>query len=384
MNFEHTYPSMMMQQPQRIMPANQKNAGMSAADKARDYLQKGKFKEAADKFEAWVKKYPMDKNAWLDYGACLYHLARLEPALAATRRALEIDKDFSLASNNIGLYYQMKNDSKKAIEWYAKAANAGYKDANFNLALSMLRDLMDDLTFDEKWDSAWDMYTWRFKKTTPVPLPGTPPYMTRGWDGVSPVMLMTEQGVGDTIMFSRYVDKCPAGSIFAIPEALNEIFGHKYKCINDTTLAGSVTQWIPLADLCLHFKEIPPGAPITNYGGNKIGVCWEGNKEHANDHNRSYPGLKKEMLSLENAVSLQFGHNPNLKRWQDTMDLMKQCKTIITVDTSVAHLAGYLGIRTLVLMPRFDWDFRWGTGKTNHWYPSITAYSTWEELIADL
>lgn len=370
---------------QKFKQQEQKSRG-NKAEIAREYLQKGKYKEAAHKFQTWLNKYPMDKNSWLDYGACLYHMARLEDALAATKKSMELDPDFSLAFNNIGLYYQMKNDGKGAVEWYGRAARSGFHDANFNLALSMLRELMDNLDYGKAWDEAWDMYDWRFKKAHPVPLPQVPPGIELGWDGVSPVMALTEQGVGDTIMFARYVKLLPAGSIMAIPEALNPIFKEEYESIghhviNDTQEAvGKVTQWVPMAELAKKFKTIPAGTALTNYGGDRIGVCWEGNKDHANDHNRSFPQLKKELLGLENAISLQFGHNPSINNWEDTLNLMKQCKTIITVDTSVAHLAGHLGIRTLVLMPKFDWDFRWGTGKTNHWYPSITAYSTCEEL----
>lgn len=356
---------------------------MNAAEKGRDYLKKGKFREAMVKFQAWTKKYPDDYTAWLDLGACLYHVGNLEQALLATRKSLELKPEWSLAINNIGLYYQMRNDGKTASSWYSKAAEKGYVDANFNLALMRLRGLMDNLSFEQEWDECWDLYDWRFKKQSPVPLPKVPDKM-KFWDGKSPVMALTEQGVGDTIMFSRYVDLLPEGSIFAVPAELACIFeGKGYKMVHDTLEHGDVVQWCPMAELAKRFKCIPAGPQIRE-GGTKVGVCWQGNKEHGNDKNRSYPELKNEMLALPNAISLQFGHNTNIKNWQDTLDLLKDCHTVVTVDTSLAHLAGYLGIRCLVIMPRFDWDFRWGTGKTNHWYPSITAYSSWKELLADL
>lgn len=357
----------------------------SAVTKARDYLKKKKYKEAVEKFRGWLRKYPQDKAAWLDLGASLYYLTYLEPALDATKKALALDNNYALALNNVGLYHQMRNDSQKSIEWYSKAGNAGYTDAYFNLALAMLRVLMDEYPnhTEKDWDAAWEMYGWRFKKSNPVPIANVPDEL-KLWNGETDggVLALTEQGIGDTIMFSRYVSKLPAGSIYAIPEDLNALFAGWEYC-NDTTDYRGCKYWIPAAAVPMYVKEIPPVVWKDKASGDKIGVCWQGNKDHANDHNRSYPELRKEMLALAD-FNLQFGDNKELKTWDDTLALLRQCKTVITIDSSLAHLAASMGIRTMVLMPKFDWDFRWGTGKTNPWYPTVEAYSTWEELKKNL
>ena len=83
--------------------------------------------------------------------------------------------------------------------------------------------------------------------------------------------------------------------------------------------------------------------------------------------------LEDDRITIENLDNIRhFG--PELKDFSDTAALCKLMDIIVSVDTSVAHLAGTLGIPTYVLLP-YKPDFRWMLNrKDSPWYPSMTLY----------
>lgn len=105
----------------------------------------------------------------------------------------------------------------------------------------------------------------------------------------------------------------------------------------------------------------------------RIGVCWKGNKEHANDANRSLdPRSARRLRRL--GMSLLPEHT-GAWDFQDTADIIAGLDLVITVDTSVAHLAASLGKPTWILLPFVETDWRWMKGRTDSpWYPSATLY----------
>jgi tetratricopeptide (TPR) repeat protein len=355
----------------------------NAADMARHYMQHNKLTHARTKFESWLRKYPEDRDAYLDYGATLYSLGYPELGLAATKKAHKLDPTWGPALNNIGLYYQKYNDNAMAMQYYANAIECGYNEANFNYSLAKLSDLMDvmmlegeSFNYDYRWDEAWLAYRYRFLKNKPVEIPrvldGVKYWDPR--DSLEPVMVIAEQGVGDNIMFSRYLPMLPPGSEFAVPEDQQELFSGIPMI--DSTDKSNCKYYCPIADLPLFFKTV--GVIPKDNSGTEIGVCWKGSALHANDSSRSYPELQNEMLSI-GTVSLQFGHG-TMKSWTDTIKLVESCHTVITVDTSVAHLAARMGKRVMILQPKYDWDFRWGTGSKCVWYPGVESYKDWATL----
>jgi ADP-heptose:LPS heptosyltransferase len=174
----------------------------------------------------------------------------------------------------------------------------------------------------------------------------------------------------------------------------------------------------PLLSLPLVFKTelftIPPPQAISTHKekitewqaklGEKtkprIGIVWSGNTEHKNDHNRSltlskllrylpanveYICLQKELratdkeLLSEHSQIKYFGDN--LEDFTDTSALCELMDVVISVDTSVAHLAGTLGKPTWVLLP-YSPDWRWLLDRVDSpWYPSVKLYR--QEKIYD-
>jgi ADP-heptose:LPS heptosyltransferase len=144
---------------------------------------------------------------------------------------------------------------------------------------------------------------------------------------------------------------------------------------------------------------------LAAHGTPRIALVWAGNVAHANDRNRSLPlAALAPLLASEGAhfVSLQrdlragdaerlaaapvLDLGPELDDFDDTAAVLAQCDLVISVDTSVAHLAGALGRPLWVLLP-FASDWRWTAhGERSPWYPSARLYrqprqSEWESVV---
>jgi ADP-heptose:LPS heptosyltransferase len=131
----------------------------------------------------------------------------------------------------------------------------------------------------------------------------------------------------------------------------------------------------------------------------RIGIAWSGSAAHKNDRNRSIDlNLLAPLFSAEAQwISLQYGTesapHPKLHafagQWQDFADTAAAIECVdlvVTVDTSVAHLAGAMGKPTFVLLP-FNSDWRWLLQRDDSpWYPSLRLFrqnhaESWTSVI---
>ena len=140
----------------------------------------------------------------------------------------------------------------------------------------------------------------------------------------------------------------------------------------------------------------------------RIGIAWSGNKGHVNDANRSIPLAKFatlfddrcEVISLQPEVRAT--DEPALAAWpalrdvrseltsfEATAGLLATLDLVITVDTSVAHLAGGLGHPVWILLP-FAPDWRWLMHRSDSpWYPTArlwrqTEHGVWDAVFAEI
>jgi hypothetical protein len=143
-------------------------------------------------------------------------------------------------------------------------------------------------------------------------------------------------------------------------------------------------------------------------GRRAIGIAWAGAAHHLNDRRRSIPpSLLAPLLKLPDIAwfSLQQGpREPAIAdvggadnvtrlaanaRWSDTAALIDALDAVVTVDTSIAHVAGALGKSVCVMLP-FAPDWRWGlSGSTTPWYPTARlfrqpAIGDWDAVVAAL
>ena len=124
----------------------------------------------------------------------------------------------------------------------------------------------------------------------------------------------------------------------------------------------------------------------------RIGLAWRGNPQHKNDHNRSmkleewvhqlppgfeYLSLQKEVLATEEALLERFhirSFGADIQDFSDTAALCEAMDAVICVDTSSAHLAGALGVKTWVLLTHTP-DWRWLLERQDSpWYDSMRLY----------
>jgi hypothetical protein len=239
------------------------------------------------------------------------------------------------------------------------------------------------------------------------------------------ILLHSEQGLGDAIQFSRYARMVSALGARVILEAgkpLLSLF---------STLSG-VSQLVergsplpsfdfhcPLLSLPLAFKtqmdSIPSSTPYllsdpervsrwqSRLGAKykpRVGLVWRGNPTHKNDRNRSillsqlikhlpdhclYVSLQKEVRDTDKDVlgyrNDIFQYGSELNDFSDTAAVCELMDIVISVDTSVAHLAGALGKEVWILLPYVP-DWRWLLDRNDSpWYPTAKLYR--QEVIGD-
>jgi hypothetical protein len=233
-------------------------------------------------------------------------------------------------------------------------------------------------------------------------------------------LIYGEQGLGDFIQFCRYVKPVSdlgAKVILETPQALAGLMGN-LEGVSELVIEGEELPFFdyqcPLLSLPLAFKTnldtIPNPSRYINLDNfpNKImawkaklgpkikprvGLVWSGNRRHKNDHNRSIllrdilPFLPNqfEYVSLQQEVrevdKLTLDSNPHILNFAsylhdflDTAALIDNLDLAISVDTSVAHLGGALGKKTLLLLPYVP-DWRWLLDRDDSpWYPAMKLY----------
>jgi hypothetical protein len=244
------------------------------------------------------------------------------------------------------------------------------------------------------------------------------------------MLLYGEQGFGDTIQFSRYVPlvaKRGARVVLQVQDALTELMASLVGTSEVLALGSQVPDFqlqCPVGSLPLAFETtietIPPPAllqPSQNallhwemrLGPKlrpRIGLVWSGRPTHLNDANRSIAlasllpllDLEATFVSLQKDVGIEdsaalrqrrdlvhFGEE--LKNFSDTAALISHLDLVVSVDTSVAHLAGAIGKPVWILLPHTP-DFRWLLDRTDSpWYPTARLFRqdckrTWQEVIA--
>jgi hypothetical protein len=296
---------------------------------------------------------------------------------------------------------------RQAIEW-----RADFVSAKFNLALTQLLQgsFVEGFTgFEARWDLP-DLAKTRQHFSQPQ------------WDGSDlngrTILLHAEQGIGDTIQFIRYaplVAQRGGRVVFQCPEAMTRLF-EGFPGIDRFVVRGrelpEFDLHCPLLSLPLAMKTtletIPASVPYLSADAESVsrwrkrlprdsvnvGLAWAGRAEHSNDRLRSMaltdfaplvdaPGVNFFSLQKGDAAE-QLRSTPDglaitdwteqLQDLSDTAALIDALDLVITVDTSVAHLAGALGKPVWVLLP-FAPDWRWMLDRSDSpWYPTMRLF----------
>ena len=295
-------------------------------------------------------------------------------------------------SRNLGLILddQGRHAEAEAVYRAALAADAGDPVIRLQLAFLLLRD--------GRLAEAWPFLEARLLRPGANPKPHLSFPEWQG-QGVSSLLIWHEQGLGDQIQFARYARLLSEGmqvSLMCHP-ALTRLFAQLGVTLIPTAgevdlprhdawaLSGSLPRLVGTT-----LETIPHGVFIPcTAGGTGVGLVTKGNPGHWNDANRSLPEAAARALgALPGAVSLDPA-DTGARDMRETADLINDLDLVISVDTSVAHLAGAMGKPCWLLLP-YKADWRWLRDRIDSpWYRSMRLFrqpapGDWSSVINDV
>jgi hypothetical protein len=369
------------------------------------YLERGKYVKALACFKECAREADF-KELWLNMGNVYRLLDRDREATDCYLRSASPNTPFvngeyghyPLALSNLGLLEYSAGHDDSAIEFYRAALDINHDHYNsiWNYAGALLRKYCSGEVVDL--DLAWSMYEFRFYRDGAQT--GVDKSLPR-WDGVSKgksIVVVCEQGIGDHLMWGRYV-RCLQEYFdeiwIQVDKSLHAFFSDFKICdrVSETTATVSV----PICSLARYFPPQPDAWLQDRYPKPKpsgeIIVEWAGSPTHSNDRNRSVSPHYFLELGLPNMVNIRPGAKvprgiaakPS-GSWLETVDRVLAADLVISVDTSLVHLCGSLGVECWMLQPLKETDFRWGrSGVKNIWYPSVKVIrnpGSWKQVFA--
>jgi tetratricopeptide (TPR) repeat protein len=347
-------------------------------------------------------------------GNALQTLARFEEAADVYRRASAVDPNNFDAQSNLALTLLKMGEAKQSLQQYdqilARWPSSADARANRSLALLTLGDF----------ERGWDEYEARWQSTlTPQVKVHNRPRWNRADPAGRTILLTTEQGLGDVIQFVRYAPLIVARGARVIVAAAPELkpvvatVSGVSAVVTPSDLMPAFDVYAPLASLPRIFRttlqNIPADVPYVRsdpqrvqarrqrLAGDehvKVGLVWAGTPKHLNDRARSSKLADFAPLAAVEGVtfySLQKGppaaqaeHPPagmrivslgdDLHDFGDTAALLDCLDLLISVDTSVVHLAGALARPVWTLLARGpDWRWMLDRGDTP-WYPTMRLF----------
>lgn len=384
--------------------------------------------EALASYHRALTLRPDNADALYNRGNVLRKLRRYAEALASYDRVIALRPGHADAHNNRGQALRELMRFDQALASYDRALALQPQNIMAHCNAASLRLMTGDFS------RGWAHYEWRWLKQS-VSASARRVFPQPRWLGGDEIagktiLLHSEQGLGDTIQFCRYAPLVAARGAKVILEVQQPLHALM------TSLAGVeqvIVQGSALPDFDLHcpllslplafgtqLETIPSansylGAPAqrmldwqARLGPKprpRIGLAWSGNAGHERDQERSialsallplldvdatFVGLQKDVrpgdmaLLRERSDILHFGDE--LGDFSDTAALVSQLDLVISVDTSVAHLAGALGKPAWILLTDVP-DFRWLLDRDDSpWYPTIRLFRqdatrAWDSVI---
>jgi len=353
-------------------------------------IKEGEHQAARELLEQALEFQPTDKGFWANYAYALEQTDDHEGALSSFGRYIDSIKQESSAGNIASLKYALGCMSLK----YGKLTEG------------------------------WELIEHRWHSGSQIFLPRHP--LEKMWAGQNlenkTLLVVDEQGFGDVIQFSRYITlltgRC-GNIVFQCQQQLISLF--RASNIDCTVIANNESPpkfdyYIPVMSFPRIFEttmetiphQVPymrgasqPTHPLPPAKGvMRVGIAWAGNKSHRHNEQRCINfEVLKPLLDLPkiDLYSLQLGFNcerGNLIQclsdggdFLDTATIIERLDLVLSVDTSVAHLAGAMGKKTWLMLPKPP-EWRWFIeGETSPWYPTMRLFrqdapGDWVAVIA--
>jgi hypothetical protein len=230
-----------------------------------------------------------------------------------------------------------------------------------------------------RYSEAWPFYESRrfVSKSKPPPIPEHwPEWRGEPLEGRR-LAIIGEQGLGDQIMWARFTSLVRAANgapVLCCQPPLSRLLGGAPAMDRSSFDVWCYQQSLP-GLLGVTLDNLPPPAemPVGWRGGEGIGIVASGNPGHSDDDRRSLPlELERELLELGRDLRPEA---TGARDFYDTAEIIAGLDLVITVDTSVAHLAGSMGVPTWILLRSPQPDWRWMDDRADSpWYPSARLF----------
>ncbi len=390
--------------------------------------QLGQWQSAVSAHREAVRLQPGDADFQRNLANSLRAGDRTEEAIGILHQGLRLAPQSAMLWHTLGNAWREagRPDEAEAAFRQALAVDRPLVESHWDLAFALL--------LQGKFEEGWNEYEWRWNR---------PDYPARqfeqpAWQGEAlqgrRLLVHAEQGAGDTIQFARYLPlltergarvtlECP-GPLVRLLQTLDgldqvlargDAFPHfDFQCplLSLPRLFRTGPDSIPARIPYLRPSPGGPRLPMENATGPqplRVGLAWAGNPAHENDARRSIPkvlmqtrleGAEAVFYSLQPRGASNFGKETGTADWvvdlahligdyADTAALMEQLDLVISVDTSVAHLAGALGRPVWLLLP-YAPDWRWLTRRCDSpWYPTMQIFrqpspGDWDFVLKDV
>jgi tetratricopeptide (TPR) repeat protein len=391
----------------------------------------GRKDEAIATYRQAVQVDPSFPHGWYNLGTTLKEVGRLDEAEAALMSCISAQGDYRAGHFNLANTLMELRKYDEAVIHYDRSVELdpsepeAYKNRSFaHLMMGRFHEGFED--FEWRWKTPPLDKAWRDR--------GCPQ-----WDGQlslqgKAILVHAEQGLGDTLQFCRYLlyikSLGAAQVVFEVQRPLVQMM----QAVEGADVV--VPQGLPLPQYDFHiplmslpralgttpatipapmsYLRAPVGASdrwrsILPSDSFKIGICWQGSAK-GTEVGRGIPLATFKSLGELPGVRLfslqkqggedDWRHAPEGMKvesfgpgfdadvpFADTAGVMCNLDLVVTTDTSVAHLAGGLGVPVWVALP-YSADWRWGaTGSTTPWYPSMRLFrqilrGNWDSCFA--
>jgi Tfp pilus assembly protein PilF len=393
----------------------------------------GQPERAIELLERALTRHP-GVAAWHANLCSLYRIMnRMSEALAAGQEAVRLAPESQDNLVNLSLVFTDLDERDRSIACLLRALGLNPSHADARLALAQ------NLLARGELEPGWIEYEWR--NETEAGRGQLPRITSAPWNGMripgGKILLIGDQGYGDTIQFARYIpyvaercDQVILGCSAEMAPLLSRIPGVGVCCHRWNEIPGHAahTRLSSLAGLFhTRLETIPATIPYLTpdpirvaawadrlrrqfpQDRRRIGIAWTGRPTHPNDRRRSirlsrltplartrsacFVSLQKPLPAVDAEAMQAF---PGLADWsslltdfEETAALIANLDLVLTVDTAMGHLTGALGKPVWILLPKAS-DWRWLLDRPDSpWYPTARLFrqrtpGSWEPVIQEV